>query len=173
MKKVLLGTLNDLRVLLDDLNRLIVEYSDYIELGHRYRKGDGLKQDHQEALRLYQLAASYGDSDAEAWVAYCLLRGEGGVIPNYKEGFRLSQLGVDKGNPFAYYNLGTCYRDGLGVKKDALKSVGFYRKGVELGNSYAQVGLGYCYRYGIGVEQDYKEALRLSRLAADQGNPTV
>jgi len=48
-----------------------------LELGHKYRKGDGVPQNHKEAVRLYQLAASQGDSNGEAWLAYSYLKGDG------------------------------------------------------------------------------------------------
>jgi len=73
-----------------------------VELGHKYRKGQGVKQNHKEAFRLYQLAALEGDSDGEAWLACSYLEGEGGIIKNDNEAFRLSTLGVEKKkNPLA------------------------------------------------------------------------
>jgi len=149
---------------------LINSGSDYVQLGHKYRKGDGVKQDHQEAFRFYQLAASQGDSEGEAWLAYVYLQGEGGVIKNDTEALRLSKLGVEKENPFAYRNLGYCYCYGRGTDKDTEEGIKFLQKGVELGNSYAQASLGCCYENGIGVKKNLKEAVHLYRLAAEQGN---
>jgi len=67
-----------------------------VQLGHKYRKGQGVKQNHKEAFRLYQLAALEGDSDGEVWLAFSYLRPDGGLITNDKEAFRLSKLGVEK-----------------------------------------------------------------------------
>jgi len=72
------------------------EAETYIKLAHQYRKGDNVKQNHPEALRLYQLAATRGDAEAEAWIAFCYIKGEGGIMKNDKEAFRLSKLGVEK-----------------------------------------------------------------------------
>jgi len=68
----------------------------YLELGHKYRKGDGVGQNHLEALRLYQLYASERNSDGEAWVAYYNLQGDGPVNHNTQEAFRLFKLGGEK-----------------------------------------------------------------------------
>jgi len=67
---------------------------EHVKLGHKYRTGNGVTQDHKEAIRLYQLAAMEGNSDGEAWLAFSYLEGYG--MKNNKEAFRLSKLGAKK-----------------------------------------------------------------------------
>ena len=129
-----------------------------------------MTQDHVEALRLYQLAAQQGYNEAEAWVAFSYLEGEGGVFRNEKEAFRLASVGVTKNIPIAYYILAACYLDGRGVKRDVKRGVELLEGGVVLQESYAKSQLGVCYYQGWGVGKDEKEAVRYYRLSAQQGN---
>ena len=64
-------------------------------------------------------------------------------------------------------NLGDCYRNGHGVKKDAHAAVVWYRRAAEAGNAYAQNSLGDCYRDGMGVEKDARVAVGWYRRAAE------
>ena len=75
---------------------------------------------------------------------------------------------ASKGNVSAQINLGNCYYDGVGVKKDYKEAVEWYKKAAEQGDSSAQNGLGNCYYSGEGVEQDYKEAVKWYKKAAEQ-----
>ena len=75
-----------------------------VNIGHAFRKGsDGTTQNHLEALHHYQLAASQGDAEGEAWVAHCYLFPEGMVKSHDAEAYRLSKLGVQKNIPLAVH----------------------------------------------------------------------
>ena len=52
----------------------------------------------------------------------------------------------------AQYNLGVMYATGVGVEKDAVEAVKWYRKAVEQNNPTAQYRLGFHYANGQGVE---------------------
>ena len=67
-------------------------------------------------------------------------------------------------------NLGYCYYEGHGCKKDYTEAVKWYRLAVEQGIDKAQYNLGLCYFYGDGVEQNYEEAIKWFLLAANQGH---
>ena len=69
----------------------------------------------------------------------------------------------------AQYNLGACYKNGIGVEKDPAEAVKWYRKAADQGIAKAQYNLGACYESGTGVERDPAEAARWFRMAADQG----
>jgi TPR repeat protein len=69
----------------------------------------------------------------------------------------------------AQYDLGRCYRDGTGVRKDALEAVKWYRKAAEQGHAEAQHDLGRCYLFGQGVPKDEAEGVKWWRKAAEQG----
>jgi TPR repeat protein len=76
---------------------------------------------------------------------------------------------AEQGNAGAQNNLGSIYREGLGVPQDYAEAVNWYRLAAEQGYADAQNNLGVMYREGLGVPQDYAEAVNWYRLAAEQG----
>ena len=60
---------------------------------------------------------------------------------------------------------------GLGVTKDEVEAVKWYRKGAEQGSAQAQNNLGQSYRFGLGTAVDRSEAVKWYRKAAMQGLP--
>ena len=73
-----------------------------------------------------------------------------------------------QGDAAAQYNLGVCYYNGIGVEKDYVEAVKWYRKAAEQGRARAQSTLGVRYANGEGVEKDYVEAVKWYRKAAEQ-----
>ena len=71
----------------------------------------------------------------------------------------------------AQVNLGAMYADGLGVARDAVEAVRWFRVAADRGHAGAQYNLGFAYGEGRGVARDDAEAVRWLRLAADQGHP--
>jgi hypothetical protein len=70
----------------------------------------------------------------------------------------------------AQYDLGQCYKTGVGVTQDSSEAMGWYRLAADQGDASAQDNLGTCYENGAGVAQDSGEAARWYRLAAEQGH---
>jgi tetratricopeptide (TPR) repeat protein len=77
---------------------------------------------------------------------------------------------AEKGNAKAQFELGLCYADGYGVKKDDAEAVKWFRRAAEQGFAMAQYGLGLCYYNGEGVKEDKAEAVKWFRKAAKQGD---
>ena len=50
-------------------------------------------------------------------------------------------------------NIGSCYAEGTGVKKDKKKTFECYKKSAEMGFAEGINKVGDCYREGIGVEK--------------------
>jgi len=69
--------------------------------------------------------------------------------------------------------LGIHYQHGIGMAKNEVKAVKWFRKAAEQGNDYGQVALGMCYDEGIGVEKDEVEAVKWFRKAAEQGDTSA
>lgn len=63
-----------------------------------------------------------------------------------------------------------CYRHGLGVPRDDLQAVYWYKQAARAGVASAQVGLGDCYREGCGTIKDDAAAYDWYRRAAEQGD---
>jgi len=75
------------------------------------------------------------------------------------------QAKAEKGDAQAQYILGNCYGNGLGVAKDKVEAVKWYRKAADQGHAKAQFNLGTCYRNGEGVAKDEIEAYAYYNLA--------
>lgn len=64
-----------------------------------------------------------------------------------------------RGNTAAYYNLGYIYLLGQGVKEDANKAVGYFRKGTTHQDTKCMQALAMCYKNGDGLEVDYTKTI--------------
>jgi hypothetical protein len=76
----------------------------------------------------------------------------------------------EQGHAQAQFNLGVCYYNGEGVRKDAEKAAEWYRKAAEQGYAAAQFALSACYNSGEGVPRDMGQAVVWLRKAAEQGH---
>jgi TPR repeat protein/type IV secretory pathway TraG/TraD family ATPase VirD4 len=139
------------------------------ELGHQYRKGEGVPKDPSEALRWYLKAADQGLAEAEAEVGELYMGGEG-IAENDAEAIRWLRKGVDQGDAIAEANLGLLYLRGQGVPRDDAEAARWFRKAADQGSAVAQASLGELYANGQGVGQDYAQALTWFRKAAEQGD---
>jgi TPR repeat protein len=95
---------------------------------------------------------------------------EMGTPKNLNEAAKYYHLASDQGHAQAQCNLGGCYYNGTGVRKDESKAVELYRLAADQGHAGAQCNLGWCYANGTGVRKDESKAVELYRLASDQGN---
>ena len=75
-----------------------------------------------------------------------------------------------EGDASAQWRLGFMYANEIGVVKDEVEAVKWYRKGADQGDAMAQLFLGRMYENGNGVVKDEVEAVKWYRKAADQGN---
>jgi TPR repeat protein len=82
--------------------------------------------------------------------------------------FQEYETKAERGDAEAQFNLGFCYDDGRGVKKDYAEAVKWYRKAAEQNYAPAEFNLGYCYANGQGVRKDKEEAVKWFRRAAEQ-----
>jgi TPR repeat protein len=64
------------------------------------------------------------------------------VAKDEAEAVRLYRLAADQGYAAAQFNLGVCYRNGIGVAKDEAEAVRLYRLAADQGDAAAQRNLG-------------------------------
>lgn len=76
---------------------------------------------------------------------------------------------AQQGNASAQVNLGTKYRDGLGVQRDYKAAVKWFTLAAKQGDVNGQGSLAAMYFKGSGVPQDRKIAVKWYTLAAEQG----
>ncbi|OOF96397.1 hypothetical protein ASPCADRAFT_206592 [Aspergillus carbonarius ITEM 5010] len=86
------------------------------------------------------------------------------------------QAGLKKGGSakgelvLAIYELANCFRNGWGVKKDAVAARQYYETAANLGDTDAMNEVAWCYLEGFGGKKDKFTAAKYYRLAEEKGN---
>ncbi|KZP30381.1 HCP-like protein [Athelia psychrophila] len=73
----------------------------------------------------------------------------------------------------AIYEVGQCFFQGWGVRKDLKMAVSYYTVAAKMGDADAQHDLGFCLANGKGCKKDRKEAAKWHRAAIAQGASDV
>ena len=82
---------------------------------------------------------------------------------------RLYTIAAQMGHRSSACNLGYCYQNGIGCKKDLKLAVHYYTIAAEDGSASAKFNLGMCYKQGGGVNVDFRKAEKLLREASESG----
>jgi TPR repeat protein len=106
-------------------------------LGTMYAKGQGVKQDHVEAVSLYQKSADQGHADAQFNLGCMYMNGHG-VKQDHGEAARWFRKSADQGDANAQSNLGFMYGNGQGVKQDLGEALAWFRKSAAQGHAQAK-----------------------------------
>jgi TPR repeat protein len=138
-------------------------------LGSMYEKGEGVRQDFEEAVKWYRLAAAQGNTPAQYSLGLAYEKGQG-VPQDFEEAVKWYRLAAVREDDWAQMRLGSLYAEGKGVPQDYEQAVKWYRLAAAQGAAPAQYRLGLAYEKAQGVPQDYSEAVKWYRLAAAQGN---
>ena len=77
---------------------------------------------------------------------------------------------AERGDAKAQFDLGLMYAKGIGVPKDSVVAVRWFREAADQNYARGQVGLGMAYANGDGVPKDSMEAVEWYRKAANQGD---
>ncbi|RIB16793.1 hypothetical protein C2G38_2315644 [Gigaspora rosea] len=64
------------------------------------------------------------------------------------------QKSAELGNSDGIFQVGNCYLDGIGVKKDKNKAFIYYQKSSKMGHIKGMHNLGCCFQNGIGINND-------------------
>jgi TPR repeat protein len=110
------------------------------ELGRRHSLGEGMPQNHAEAVRLFRLAADQGMADAQLNLGTCYAKGTG-VEQNLEEAVRLYRLAADQGLAEAQFYLGKRYANGTGVEQNQAEAVRLYHLAAIQGHALAKKAL--------------------------------
>ena len=144
-------------------------------LAESYYTGQGVTQDHAQAVAWYQKAADMGDACAKATLGSIYMRGDprAGLAEDAARGFELVREAIARGFRPALLKLATDYLKGEGVAKDAAHAVTLLRQVIDQGGEYAilaQAELAGCYYAGDGVVADTVQASLWCQRAADGGD---
>ncbi|UYN97107.1 MAG: sel1 repeat family protein [Enhydrobacter sp.] len=112
-----------------------------VNLGYLYARGHGVKQDQQEAMRLYLLSARQGNAEGMNAVGFKYRYGTGVEIdlPRAVHWFCRAAL---SGDPRGLNNLAIMYYEGQGVVRDLGEARALWRQAAERGNPNAMFNLG-------------------------------
>jgi hypothetical protein len=94
-------------------------------LGVMYSHGEGIKQDHMEAYKLYVKSASQGYAPAKRNLGSMFYNGNGVPI-NDQKAYEYTFQAAKQGDALAIFNMGVFYDDGSAVDKDMIKSYGHF-----------------------------------------------
>lgn len=114
-------------------------------------------------------AAQNGDANAQGYIGYLYLIGEG-VDKDEKKALEWMTKSAKQGNDGAQYYLGLMYVNGTGTQKNEIKAFEWMTKSAEQGNELAQECLGCFYLEGRGTSMDETKAFEWMMKAAKQGN---
>lgn len=135
-----------------------------LRLAWCYEDGNGIEQDLEKAIELFEKAAVLGNKNAMNILATCYARGAG-VKQNWGKAIELFQQAAALGDAYAMTNLAVTYSIGLVVEKNEKKATELFEKAAALGSARAIANLGVHYEKGIGVDQCWKNALKLYQCA--------
>ena len=137
-----------------------------LQIAWRYAHGEGVRVNHELALKYYQKAANLGDEFGMYQVGLMHVRGEG-CRRNVKRGVDYLQRAADADSPDACGLLGQMYLEGNGVQADVPKAVEYLEKGAEYEECRSCLLLARLYYMGKGVAQDPDKAAFLLDIARE------
>ena len=106
-------------------------------LGRMSRTGEGVPQNHAEAVRWYRLAAEQGHASGQNGLGFMYSNGRG-VPENDVEAVRWYRLAAEQGLATAQYNLGDQYDRGEGVPEGIVLAYMWWNLAAAQGNESAQ-----------------------------------
>ncbi len=140
-----------------------------ITLATTYENGDGIKQDSQEAIRLYKKAVKAGIPFGNECIGLIYYQGKG-VPADYEKAYQYFTKDNVKKSACTTYSLAEMYRQGLYVEKDETEACSLYENIVYDNSEYAELDdyywracfrLGVANHYGQGIEKDLEAAIQL------------
>ncbi len=146
------------------------------------RKGNGLawyllslEENNKDFLKR---AASAGNVQAlNAWGTQLIMGAfTSDLVPSNKveeilvEGFNCFKKAASKADANGAYNLGVCYMNGYGCKKDQDLAFNCFRTAAEMGHPEAFNNIGGCYRDGRVVRKNLELATKFFEKSANMGN---
>ena len=126
------------------------------KLGVMYGKGQGVSQDHKEAIKWLLKSAEQKNQTVQR-----LIRA------SYH---KLHKEVAEQGDSYAQRFLGDSYYLGLGVTQDYAEAAKWYKKAAEQGDSVSQIILGAMYEKGKGISKDFVEAYKWFSISGESDN---
>jgi TPR repeat protein len=116
--------------------------------------GMGCIKDTRQSLALACVNAANGCKYGISTLAMLSYFGEGGLEKNYKKAFDLFQIAALKDYYLAQFWIGHMFAKGLGVPKDLVQALRWYKLVADQGHPTALYEVGYAIQYSLGCEFD-------------------
>lgn len=134
-----------------------------VEVARCYEFGEGVAANRDSAESWYLRAANANYAPAQWSLAWFYYQNDN------KKMVQWLQKASDNGWDFATTDLGTCYYDGIGVKRDYQKAAELFARSAPT-DPEAQFLLSACYYKGHGVSKDIPQSMRLLQAASPYNN---
>jgi hypothetical protein len=110
-----------------ELYRRVAENNPSVQwrLGVMYDTGQGVREDPEQAVRLFRRAAAEDEPNAHASLGVMHATGRG-VRTDLTQAMRYSRRAADLGAPAGYFQVGWLYQYGLGVNRSADEAAAWY-----------------------------------------------
>jgi TPR repeat protein len=138
-------------------------------VGDFYLRGVGVERSPGEAQRWLAAAADQGNAAAMVLLGGLILQDQDSA-ERFTEAVDLFRRAAAQGNTDGEYNLGVCFRRGLGVNLDEKAAEQCYRSAAQRNHTSAQIALADLIAWDTSDENSWREATHWYRLAADTGN---
>jgi TPR repeat protein len=145
-------------------------------VGDAYMNGVGVARSIGEARRWLTAAALQSHVPAMVLLGGLLLQHADGSADAGADRAQAADLfarAAEQDNVDAQYNLGVCFRLGLGVARDDVAAALYYGAAAEKGHSSAQLAFGSLKAQTAASETDWSRVVHWYRLAAEAGHPTA
>lgn len=129
--------------------------------------GLGINRDVNRAMELARFGAEKGFVKSK--IALATYYSQSDMECDRQKAYEIFSELAERGDVLSIYNLGVCYKDGIGVQKDMAQAIHWMTKAAEAGNTSAQAWLALEYKSGTNVPQDMQKTLFWLTKAADNG----
>lgn len=138
-----------------------------LELSQMHMNGIGIEKNIKKAKKYFKILSDKYNSDVAQYHLGIIYNGEN----KYSKSKEFFELSANQDNSDALMKLGIIYRDGLGVKKNPLKTFQYFEKAAKLGAVEALFYLGVFCKDGFGTQKNSNRERRYNKLAVRYGVP--
>ena len=139
------------------------------DMGVVYLEGFlGVKRDINKGVEWFKIAAKQNHTPSIVVLGMLYKKKKPfGFKTDHKKAFEYFKKAALLSDKEGMYELGCCYHQGIGVKKNIAESLIWLNKAAGLGDRQSQLYLGNLYYCGKDVIQDYKKAFELFSKTTD------
>lgn len=154
------------------MNRLITRSTEsvyYLIMGKMFFEGIAVEVDYGKSASFFNIAISYGNSEAFAYLGRQYSAGLG-MRKDQIKAVELYMDGAEQKDACCLYEMGKCYAFGSGVEKNKVMSFDYCQKAANLGHVRGQRQLAYYLSMGRGTDVDRVKASKYYKSAAEAGD---